>query len=284
MPHMTKQDIKHEKLSNFGERFADWYQDNEKYITALLVAILLAMAGWKAYQYFHGRTLGRAGVDLSTALQNYSRAMNEPDDAKRQELLATVATEGNGLFDKYPDLYAGRMGLLLAGNAKYYTASLTVSEKEKSADTFKAAQEAFQKYIQNAKTNEEKAAGQFALGQTLENLLFRTQDPNLRRQAQDAYEQARKLAPGTYLDAEASLAYGRLLQVQPGRQDEARKIFEQVAKDRKVAPPAHKKESVQSKVDNLTPAQVDDIRTFAKTSYAEEAQKALTALKGVPQK
>jgi hypothetical protein len=77
----------------------------------------------------------------------------------------------------------------------------------------------------------------------------------------------------------------RVLQNQTGNQEEARKLYMSVAKERELPPPpADSKEKPFAGDDGyeVTPQDLYKLRHFADLSYAEEADRQLSILKGLP--
>lgn len=291
MAHMTKQELKRNEMSDLNERLSEWYEKNENYITILLAVILIGILGYKGYQWMHVRKLGKVGNELGMVTKNYNQAMSETDEAKRKELLATAEKEGEQLSQDYPSYYAGRLGLLLAGNSQYYIATLGITKQKESEDAFNKAQAHYQKYITDAGNDLERAVGNLALGQVHENLLFTTKNNKERDAATANYEAAQKMGAGTYIEAEAMMALARLLQAQEGKQNDAKALYEKVAEKRPVKVVTSDKDASKT-VDvgapargsgkELTEKDLNEIRAFTKISYAEQARKALQALKSAP--
>lgn len=289
MAHMTKHELKHDEMLDVSERVRLWWHNNEKAVTAVLIVFLVLLIGWRGYNAWQDSKHARSSNDLAEAMKSYGEALAETEEAKRKELFNTAISEAQKIIDEYPSLYAARAAQMLIGNSHYYLAAGVLGKATESQPELKSAQQAYQKYIDMANTPEEKAAGKLALGNTLENILFTTKNMSLMTEAQAAYKDVESLAPNSFLAAEAKLAQARLMQAQAGRQDEARKLYEEVASSRKVEVAAKKKdkdaEQVQDRnkdesLQGVSPKQAEEIRSFSDLSLAREAQQALAALKG----
>jgi hypothetical protein len=273
MARMTKQELKHNEMADVGDRLASFYERHSTAITVALAMLLIAIIAWKGYGKFAANRLERINAEMGNILQNLHAAMAATDEAKRKELFQTTIADAERIARDYPSLPIGREAQLLAGNAQYYFGDM------------KAAQDAYQKYLSMALTPMEKATGQLAMGHTLENLLVRTKNLNLGPQAENAYKEVSRLAPGTYLDAEARFALARYYQNQAGRQNEARRIYESIIADRKLADlktdPNEKPVKLESGKE-MTPEELNRLRGFTQTSYHDLSRQAIEALRALP--
>lgn len=281
---MTKQELKHDEMADVGERIGAWYHKHDKVVQVLVLLVLVGIIGYRVYGKFHADTLARATGDYTKAVAALNSALAETDEAKRKELYATAITEAEQVTKDHSGLYVGRQAQLLLGNAYYYLSAAIATQRTDAADNLKRAREAYERYIAIASTPEERAAGKLALGHALENQMFTSKDVNLSNQAADAYKDVEKLAPNSFLAAEAKLSLGRMYFGVTDKQDEAKKLFEQVAASRKLAEPetpdAKAKPVKDESGEEITPAKMNEVREYASLSYAKEAEQALTALKG----
>lgn len=286
MAHISRQELKKDEFVDFGERTAEWFREHDRLVSAVLAAILIALIAWKGYGKFRDDRLARANVEYSTVVQNYNSALGQTDVKQRKDLLGAVVTEGERFVDRYGKSGVAKSAQMMLGNAHYYMAMASSDDANVASEERRKAREAFEKYLNMADTAQEKAAGQIALGNLIEYRMFVEKDPKLRRDAIAAYDEAVKLAPGTYLEAEAKLAKGRLLQALTGREDDARQLFEQVANERKVeakdettTPSADRRPSAEER---LAEQNAQKLREAMLVSYAEEAEQALQRMKGLP--
>lgn len=282
MAHMTKHELKHDEMIDFGEKLADWYHNNDKLITAVLLVILIAIIGWKGYGKYSDYKHAKSSQEYEKVLTQYNMALQETDASKRKEALTAAASEADRVAKEYSGYYVGRAAQLMRGNALFVDSMVTTGPD--SLKYLNDAQVAFQSYKQMAKTPQETAVANLAIGNALENALaFSKNDMNKAKEADDAYAQVEKDVPGTYLAAEAKLARARLAQVQTNQEDKARKLYEEVAKERKIAEPAKASEEKTFKDERgheMTAKELNDIRQFADSSYAAIAKKQMNALKG----
>jgi tetratricopeptide (TPR) repeat protein len=287
MAHISRQELKKDELADFGERVAEWFREHDRLVSAILAAILIALIAWKGYGKFHNDKIARANLEYNTVVQNYNMALGQTDLKQRKDLLGAVITEGERFVERYSNLGIGETTQMMLGNAHYYMALASADDREAATEQRRRAREAFEKYLAMADTPEEKAAGQIALGNLIEYQLFTEQDMNLRRDAVAAYDEAIKLAPNSYLAAQAKLAKGRVLQALTGREDDARALFEEVANERKIAavqdetttPTEERRETPEER---MAQRNAEMIREVMQVSYADQAREALTRLKGLP--
>jgi hypothetical protein len=287
MAHMTRHELKHNEMEDIGEKISAWYDANSKLISALLIIVLAGILGYKGYTIWEYNKTAKASAEIGIALQNYNNAQNQTDAAKRKELLNTAIMDSQRITRDYAGTPAAHTAQMLLGNAYYYLAVANVGNADESNAAMKNARDAFEKFNQMAVTAQEKAVGQLALGQTLENLLFVSKDLNLAKQATDAFDQVVKLVPGSYLAADAQLSKARVLQAESGRQSEAANLYKQISENRKPEPITSEKNDKESKTheiyqNGLTQEDVNEIQNFEKLSYSQLAVEALDELKGLP--
>lgn len=284
MPGMSKQELKHDELEDIFDRLALWYHRNGKWIQWVVIAALVLFIGTRLYRQYQETRFARATADLGKAQNALASALMENSENKRKELFATAITEAERLVKDYGTSFHGREALLLLGNAHYYYSLALANQKSEAAAERKAAREAFEKLISIAKSPEEKAAAYLALGNVLENELFATRDMTLLKQAADYYSEVKKLAPGTYLAAEADLALARMYQPVSDKRDEAERTLSELIKARAVAsetqPQSSEKETKQVKFKALAPEKARELQNLEKLTYAAQAKDLLASLKG----
>ncbi len=282
---LTKKNPKLVSLDDEEGGISEWYSKNTTLINWVLAIVLIAVIGWRAFDWMRTTRLERANAAYATVQQSFNTALAETDPEKRRQDLAAVAPQAESVVTNHSNQPVSREALLLAGKALYYQAeTLTGAE---AIEGFKAAQTAYQRYISAAQTDRDRAVGQLALGNSLENLLFLTADQQYGREALNAYEDVQQKVPGTYLDAEAKMANARVLQALEGRQDEAAKLYQTVAADRlrpEVSSLADDTTLTTQQGQQISPEEIAEIRTLRKNSYETLAQQSLERLKGLPTK
>jgi hypothetical protein len=273
MAHMTKHELKHDEMEDIGERVSAWYNRNSTVITWILAVVLVGLIGWKGYEKFNDSRVARANSDFSTALRNYTDAVGEMSEAKRKELFTTSISQAEAVARDYSSLPIAREAQLLLANGHYYQGDM------------KAALEAYNTYAAGAKNSAEKAIGLLGKGNANENLEVTTKESRYGLEAQNAYKEAIKLAPGTYLAAEAKLALARFSQMHADRQEFARELYDEVIRERKpklVAAAPGEKAIKTERGQELTTETVQRLRSFAELSYSKEAEQGRAQLRSLP--
>ncbi|MCX7626740.1 MAG: tetratricopeptide repeat protein [Candidatus Sumerlaeaceae bacterium] len=281
---MSKQELKHDELEDVFDRLALWYHRNAKWIQWVVFVALVLFIGTRLYRQYQETRFARATAELGKAQSALASALMEASENKRKELFATAITEAERLVKDYGTSFHGREALLLLGNAHYYYSLALANQKSEAAAERKAAREAFEKLLSVAKTPEEKAAAYLGLGNVLENELFATRDMTLLKQAADYYSEAKKLAAGSYLAAEADLALARMYQPVSDKRDEAERTLNAVIKTRSEMRGAQMavsdKETKQLKFKSIEPEKARELQNFEKLTYAAQAKDLLASLKG----
>ncbi|AXA35732.1 MAG: hypothetical protein KatS3mg130_0713 [Candidatus Sumerlaea sp.] len=286
MPGMSKQELKHDELSDLFDRIGLWYHRNAKWIQYLVIAVVLAFLGFRLYDRYLETERAKATAEIGKVADTLQSALRETDEAKRKVLFATAIADAERVAKEYSGQYLGRQAQLLLGNAHYYYALALANQKSEASEERKKAREAYERYISIAKTNEERAAGKLALGNVFENELFATQDMNYLKQAEDAYRDAIRLAPNTFLAAEAKLALARMYQPVTGKKDEAERLLSEIQKERAPASQSSEKNAATKEAaketgrKGLSQEKIHELREFSGLSYAKEAERLLTALQG----
>ncbi len=149
---------------------------------------------------------------------------NIEDETTRENNLRGAIAELERLAERYAGTPASRLALYLQGNCYYYM------------DDLERAREAFERYIEEARTPEERARGELAVGYTLENQFFLHDEPVTRLEdARVRYVRAEQAAPpGSYPFYQALLNQARVLEL-TYRDAEALALYRRVLEER---PPA----------------------------------------------
>lgn len=269
----------------FGEKLERWYEDNGKWLNVLLIVVLVGIIGYKVYDWMQARSVAKANTAYGLALQRFQMAYQSPDEAKKVDELQGAITAAQQVADEHADMFVGRQAQLMIGNAQY-SISETQSGQVQDVAMLEKARDSYQKYINMAAGNSEKATGYIALGNVLENLSFIRSDETLLQEAADAYTQAMSAAEGTYLGAEAKLALARTRSARsaPESRADAAKLYEEVAKNREVrlmttadADPAGPLKLESG--DILSQEQIAEIKNMSEWSQQQVAEDALARLK-----
>ncbi len=267
----------------FGEKLEHWYENNNKWLNVLLVVLLAGVIGYKAYNWINARGVAKANTAYGLALNRFQMAYQSQDEAKKVDELGGAITAAQQVAEEYGDKFVGRQAQLMIGNAQY---SISLSESGKGIEMLEKARDSYRKYLSMVSTNNEKAAGNIALGNVLENLSFVRSDEKVLQEAADAYKQAMSAGEGTYLGAEAKLALARTQSAISTKeaQENAAKLFEEVAKTRGIQLLSTMKlEDVKpvelESGDTLTPEEIVNLKNMAEWSQHQIADDSLARLK-----
>jgi len=262
----------------FGDRAGDWLEDNSKLVNALLVVLILGFVGWYGYKWYRDSAVNKANAAYAGALEQYSSSFGQEDVEKKKDALNGAITAAQTVIQEHSGQHVAIHAQMLLANAYYRLAAIQAGEQGREA--MKKSQDAFQKVINSAKSDTERAAGYIGLGNVLQDEMFISENKDMAKQVEDAYKQAMDAGKGTYLEAEAQMNHARLLEG-TGRREDARKLYEEVAADRKVVPAKEKADVKPLELTAgqvITAEQVQGLKSFEKWSYAELAQEALKRL------
>ncbi len=267
----------------FGEKLEHWYENNGKWLNVLLIVLLAGVIGYKLYDWMQARSVAKANASYSLALTRFQKAYQSPDDTQKVDELQGAITAAQQVADEHADEFVGHQAQLMIGNAQYSISETTSSQ---NVAMLEKARDSYQKYINMAATNNEKAAGYIALGNVLENLSFIRSDATLLQEAADAYTEAMSAGENTYLGAEAKIALARTKSAQnaPEAQANAAKLYEEVARNRQVQlVSAEELEAVEPiKLESggtLTREEIADLKNMGDWSQKKVAEDALARLK-----
>ena len=267
-----------------GDPFA-WYNRHGRLINTVLVAGAVAFAGWRGYGYVTQARVDSANAALGAVQQAMAKAMGEADGVKRAADLGQIGSLATRVTENHAGQPAAREARLVAGNAAFYLAA-TKSGPE-AVNALKNARDLFARYAAEATTPMERAAGQLALANTDENLLFLTSDKQSQNDAKAAYKKVAVEVPGSFLAAEAGISKGRMLLAVKDRQAEAMKDFEEVATARgalvglTIAKESESTTVTTPKGQEISPAELKRMRDFADLSYQAVAKSAMDQAKGL---
>lgn len=277
---LTKKSKRTAHLDDEGG-LGEWYADHATAINWILAVVLVAVVAWRGYDWYRQTQIQSANAAFGTVQQKYQTAMAEGELEKRRAALSEVVPQLETVSRDHAGTPLGDDAQLMIGNALFYLASGKGGQE--ATEDFKRAQQAYEKYVSTANSSRDRAAGQLALGNTLENLLFLTKDLNYAKEALEAYKQAESLAPETYIAAESRIAQARIHQAQ-GRQDEARKLYETVAEERKLPALAAAEDTTLTtqQGQEISPEEIARLRSFEKNTYENVAKTAAERLRGLP--
>jgi hypothetical protein len=222
---ITKKDLKEDELRHFGHEVYDYVKKHQTKIMIIVAVVVIAFVGNKIYKVQHATTLRKANNIFSIATKSFQMGiMAETVEARNEKM--------NSCIGSCKRLQTEFGSTPLASHALYYQASAAFFKSSKSEDLDEPIS-LFNKYIQKAAGNNEKAVGYVGLGYSYENKYFLSDDKQFLDQAIKAYEGAISNGKGKAAGSEAQLCKGRLLELQ-FKDDQAAILYEKVKKERKI--------------------------------------------------
>jgi len=236
---ITRKSLKQDEVRSYGVELWTWARQNEKSIliaTAVVAALLLFV------QAYSCRKAGReARVDLliTSALSNVQQGLFVKDDANREKLFGAAEDSLQMIVSDYRRSRTAPYADYLLGNIAFFRNNYDDAEKY------------YQEYLARARTPTEKAEGHIALGYTYENKFFwtrqRPEDRVWLEKALDRYVEAESLTSGTMEHYIAMLGRARLYDLQLDRREQAKELYEQIARERQLPAVQHSSEVKRSR-------------------------------------
>jgi tetratricopeptide (TPR) repeat protein len=217
---IRRQDLKKDEVAETVEALVE---DLQRHRTAILavVGLLVLIVGGTVISTRHSQNVALENTRLLRgAHEALSFAVMTDDADQRRRELQAAADSLQMLVDKRGADPAGLHALYLQADIYY------------AMEDFDRAAATFENYIQKAKTPEDRARGEIALGQTYESQSFLDDDPARLVAALDRYERAAAGAPGdSYVHYHALLNQGRVLELQ-GEDDRALSVYRTIVENR----------------------------------------------------
>jgi predicted negative regulator of RcsB-dependent stress response len=218
---LTREELERDEVAESIQELKDSFKENKKVIVGVAiggVALIVAIFGYRAYS---ARVLTQTSQRLNAASILFAELPGMQNEEERNRRLDSTIAAMQELIDQSPDTPAAREAQFLKGNCYFYKDDLTQAE------------ETFRQYIAGAKTDEEKAKGELALGYTLENqFYFNDTMRNKLDEALAHFELAANVAPPkSHHYYEAQMSRARILEL-TFRDAQALEIYRQVMADR----------------------------------------------------
>jgi tetratricopeptide (TPR) repeat protein len=236
---ITRKTLKQDEVRSYGVELWTWARENEK---SLLIGVAVVMAVFLFVQAYSCRKAGReARVDMliTSAMMNIQGGLVvAKDDANRERLFGAAEDNLQMVVSDYRRSRLAPYADYLLGNIAFLRNNYDDAEKY------------YQQYLTGARTPTEKAEGYIALGYTYENKFFWTQpkaDRKLLDDALDSYIEAESLTSGTMEHYIAMLGRARLYDLQLDRQEQAKEVYEQIARERQIPQTVHSPEVKRSR-------------------------------------
>lgn len=213
-------DLQHDEVAESIAQMTHWFQDHGPRVLIIGVVAIVAAAAAAFYNVNQARIAGDKSDRLQAANLIYNQALTQQIDETRKTQIDSVIGSLGRLRDDYPGSDAARLALYMQGNCYF------------ALDELDKAQRAFEDYIGEARTPEDEARGELALGYTHENNFYLTDEEQSIDQAEVHFALASQLAPSdSYLHFSALLNQARVLELR-SRDQEALELYEHIASSR----------------------------------------------------
>ena len=263
MPDVTHKSVKQEDaVRTFGESAIDFL---DLYWRRILIAVVVVVA---VILVFWSNALAtraseaRASKALSDLQQKMMESLSVQDREEAGKVLDSVVAGTKDLAGASTEAPAGREAVYLQGDALYLKGD------------YAEAATALEQYLSLAKTNDEKAKAQNALGLVAEDQLFANPaDKELADRARKAYEAGLELGQDaskalTVYGRQAAMGLGRVAEIL-GDYDTAKAAYEKVV----AAPsPADEEVVTQSKTSDEGGSREENADAIRKVLHTVETQ------------
>ncbi len=246
-------DLQHDEVADSIAHMTEWIQDHGRRVLIIGIVAVVAVASIAFFSANQDRTARDKSDRLQAANLIYNQALlAQNDDARKSQIDSAIGSLDN-LRDDYPGSDAARLALYIQGNCFF------------SLDELDSAQSAFEDYISEARTPEEEARGELALGYTHENSFYLTDEDESIDQAEVHFALAADLAPAeSYLHYSALLNRARVLELR-SQDQQALELYERIAGSRSL-PRASSSSDTQDEGDgdagfNLTSLILEQVRS-----------------------
>ncbi|HOE97090.1 MAG TPA: tetratricopeptide repeat protein [Candidatus Sumerlaeota bacterium] len=199
-------------------------QRNRKKLIAAAIVLILGVIIFTAVRSHRNSVIIESNRLMSDALEGYGRLIQATDETDRQREVDYTLAALDQLHDSHGDTPLGHEALFLKGKIHY------------ELGNWEEAQRAYQQYIDEARTAEQRAQGRIALAYAHENASFSQPNEQARRSELDAallnFEQAQDAAPDhSYLTYYAMLGEARYYEL-TGDNERAIAVLERIVNER----------------------------------------------------
>ena len=226
---ITRKQLKEDEVRSYWFQLLAWAYQNRKplLISAAALVIVLLFAG--TYRQRAAAKAASANLLISRAQMEIQYALLAKEEKTRDRLFSLAEENLETIRELYRRSNLAPYATFLLGNIAFFRNDYD------EAETF------YQEYLRAARGSLEKADGYIALGYTYENKFFwRGQEAEDRvwlERALESYREAENLTSGTMQYYLAMLGRARLLDLQENRVDEAKELYQYIARARQLEPP-----------------------------------------------
>ena len=268
---ISRKSLKEDEVKSFWLDLVKKAQQRRKEIMYGALAVLALLVVVQIYRHRVASQAAAADQLVSQAQVEIQYALMTKDDAAREKRFTSADEKLQAITDVY------RKGTLLP-YATYLRGNIAFFR-----NNYDEAAQFFKDYLSLVTDPVQKADAYIALGYTYENKFFWTQrtgeDRVLLEQAVQSYLDAESLTSGTMERYLAMLGRARLYDLQEDRAAQARELYEQIERERKLQPPERTAETKQTPHAWLLNQMEDMKRLF---SLSETARLRRERLEGSP--
>lgn len=245
-------DLKQDEVAESIAQMTGWFQDHGLRVLIFGIVAVVAAASLVFFNVNQDRIARDKSDRLQAANLIYNQALLAQTDETRKTQIDSVIGSLDKLREDYPGSDAARLALYIQGNCYF------------SLDELGKAQSAFEDYIGEARTPEDEARGEIALGYTHENNFYLTDNEESIDQAEVHFALAADLAPSeSYLHYSALLNQARVLELR-SQDQQALELYERIASSRALPRTPSVPDSAQEESDagfNLTSLILEQVRS-----------------------
>ena len=223
--HITRKELKHDAIHDAGQSMLEFFEYHRTRITTVALSVLALILVIVVSSRIVKSNRLAASQGLSNLQKQYMRVQMVGEAETRKEMLDPLVKACESFALANSGSYFGSEALYIKGNC------LFVREE------YEKAKAAYREYLDAAKSGEDKAKGNIALGYVYENQFFGDRDnKDLLDKALAAYEAGKNQAGGAsgvgnYYAAEAAVNIARLHE-QTGNYTEAKALYEKIVAGR----------------------------------------------------
>jgi len=233
---ITRKSLKKDEVRSYWLQVLTWVQANRKSLLISAAAVVVLLLFTSAFRQRTTRQVTDANLLIARAQMEVQYAFLVEDDRAREKVLNAAEEKLEMVRQRYRRSGLVPYATFLLGNIAF------------SQNDYDEAEERYMEFLDDAHGSLEKADGYIALGYTYENRFFwggrESVDRVWLERALESYREAEQLTTGTnttqrYL---AMMGRARLLDLEMERPDEAKRLYEQIARERRLDPPKYSAE------------------------------------------
>jgi len=269
---ISRKTLKQDEVRSWWIDTVNWGRQNQKLLLITITALAVVVLAGGMYRSNTASHLASANILLSNAHSEIQSALyTTNDEAARARMFESAERSLETIRTVHRRTGLTPQATYLLGNIYFLQ------------NNYDRAISLFEEYLRQVKDPEDQAAGYVALGYCYENRFFWNQNPEAPQQgptdldqAETHYRKAEQLAAGKMQAYMAMLGRARLYDLQPQKIEQAKALYAQIAKERRIEGPKLSEEAV-----TVPEAVVNEAkRTQHLFTFGETAQLRLERLEG----